>query len=165
MRPELRLNYQETFDKVVQHLRQQHAKAVQGATGGCMYRAPNGMKCAIGSVIPDDLYSDQMEGHRITQLSKTQYPWMDVDLAIFCRRHLPLLRDLQLTHDTHQVEQWEQDFPWIAAKYDLQLDGQRLNLDPQDNPFLSAFEKVELKNRRPDPPSSPTYPDANPGEL
>lgn len=52
---------QEAFDKAVAGL------AAQGFTrsvhlGGCQYRGPNGKKCALGHLIPDELYDPDMEG-------------------------------------------------------------------------------------------------------
>lgn len=51
---------QETFDTVVSHLRRQGRCAMDRLT--CVYRAENGDRCAAGCLIPDDLYSSNLEG-------------------------------------------------------------------------------------------------------
>ena len=46
---------QEIFDKVVAHFAVQREAAAE--YGMCMYRTPDGRKCAIGALIPDEVYS------------------------------------------------------------------------------------------------------------
>jgi hypothetical protein len=38
------------------------------STAGCMYQNQNGCKCAIGRYIPDDKYSDDMEGKGVASI-------------------------------------------------------------------------------------------------
>ena len=54
---------QDLFDTVVRHLRAQKQRAVakQGRSM-CAYRTPDGLKCAIGCLIPDELYDPLFEG-------------------------------------------------------------------------------------------------------
>lgn len=56
---------QQIFDAVVEHFIKQGAPAViqHGASEiTCCYRTPDGLKCAIGALIPDELYTPEMEG-------------------------------------------------------------------------------------------------------
>lgn len=46
---------QEIFDFVVEKLRAQGCASVN-PFGRCLYRGPDGLKCAIGHMIPDELY-------------------------------------------------------------------------------------------------------------
>ena len=61
------LSQREMFDTVKTHLLKQNAKAqVPSLIGGqstltCVYRAPNGLKCAVGAVISDDVYLPEMD--------------------------------------------------------------------------------------------------------
>lgn len=51
---------QEAFDKVVVHLKQQKwKKALDGKD--YMYRSGDGLKCAVGVLIPDSQYSTKLE--------------------------------------------------------------------------------------------------------
>lgn len=57
---------QETFDTVVKHFAFMEGPAVsrneQGEVLHCLYRGPNGSKCFAGALIPDELYTPDMEG-------------------------------------------------------------------------------------------------------
>jgi hypothetical protein len=44
---------QEAFDTALAHLREQGA--ICRGDDGCLYRGPDGRKCAIGALIPDDM--------------------------------------------------------------------------------------------------------------
>jgi len=44
---------QEEFDIVVKHLETQKQRSSKG--NGCLYRGPNGTKCAVGILIPDNV--------------------------------------------------------------------------------------------------------------
>lgn len=66
------MNRQEVFDTIVTHLRTQ-GKPARAAVGNCRYRMedPNSgevLRCAIGCLIPDELYSPEMEGAGVTPL-------------------------------------------------------------------------------------------------
>lgn len=52
---------------IIRHLRKQGRKA-EGPDGKCMYRAPNGDRCAVGCIIPDEQYKPDMEGVGATAL-------------------------------------------------------------------------------------------------
>jgi hypothetical protein len=53
------LTQQEAFDKALAHLRQQGRKCNRGSE--CLYHDGD-RRCAFGALIPDDLYSEDMEG-------------------------------------------------------------------------------------------------------
>ena len=64
--PETIARRQEIFNKVFLHLKNQGARSVDPACTRiyfpqCLYRNPNGLKCAIGVLIPDDKYEDRFE--------------------------------------------------------------------------------------------------------
>lgn len=48
------------FDKMLEHLRAQGCRSVD-EFDSCLYRGPNGTKCAVGALIPDEKYSKDME--------------------------------------------------------------------------------------------------------
>jgi hypothetical protein len=51
---------QEIFDYVVQRLLQQGKRSMTGEEG-CKYRGDGGTRCALGWLIPDDLYRPEMD--------------------------------------------------------------------------------------------------------
>lgn len=57
---------QEIFDTVATHLFAQGKQAV--SDGACVYRAPDGSKCAIGCLIADEFYLSVFEGREVNDL-------------------------------------------------------------------------------------------------
>ena len=85
---------QEVFDIVVNHLFTQGRPAYDGVQG-CMYRAPDGLRCAVGVLIPDDLYDKAFEKNPSDYVIQE---FFDEDLADW-REHKDLLMRLQEIHD------------------------------------------------------------------
>ena len=54
------MTLQEIFDKVATHLLTQPRSI--NDVGDCLYRGPDGKKCAAGILIPDEEYNSMMEG-------------------------------------------------------------------------------------------------------
>lgn len=61
------MNKQEMFTKVWKGLEGQNwqQSLQEGSTDRCRYRGPNGLKCAAGHLIPDEMYSPELEGEHI----------------------------------------------------------------------------------------------------
>jgi len=88
---------QEIFDTVATHLFKQGQRAVRGqADGLCAYRGEGGLKCAVGVLIPDQLYTEMMEGSTVSGLLD-EAEW---ELPEWMADNQSLLRDLQEAHDT-----------------------------------------------------------------
>ncbi len=99
---------QEIFDKVVNHLRAQGAKSMNG--DACRYRSSDGMMCAAGCLIPDSEYSSEIE-----DLNVDSVPFFE-NLS---ERVLYLLFKLQGLHDRVDVGDWEPQLRRIAHYADL----------------------------------------------
>ena len=58
------MDTQQAFDLVIQHLWNQNRTSRRDwrQAEGCAYRGTGGARCAIGALIPDDLYREDMEG-------------------------------------------------------------------------------------------------------
>lgn len=103
---------QETFDLVVAHLRKQGRKCVDPDTNRCRYRGPDGLKCAVGVLIPDEKYSATFETRGAL--------WSPISSVLRELGHDPVLcNSLQLVHDSVSVDNWEPHFEDVADKYDL----------------------------------------------
>ena len=101
---------QEIYNQVKSHLLQQMEKS-RDEVHGCAYRSDSGLKCAAGCLIGDDEYTNNMEGKN----------W----LAMVLEGHSPrdprgLIYDLQLIHDTKEVEYWEEQLESLALEFGLQ---------------------------------------------
>jgi hypothetical protein len=85
---------QEVFDIVVNHLFTQGRPAYDGVQG-CMYRTHDGLRCAVGVLIPDDLYDKAFENNQSNFVIQKLF---DANLANW-REHEDILIRLQIIHD------------------------------------------------------------------
>ena len=86
---------QEIFDKVVAHFAVQKARAYGDNT--CWYRTPDGKKCAVGALIPDEAYNPDCEADPVSTLF-IHYPDM-MQASGLRSEDQDLLSDLQVAHD------------------------------------------------------------------
>ena len=99
----------EVFDFVARHLLTQAESATDG-NGNCMYRAPNGCKCAIGALLDDEDYGRIEEGYGIGRV---------VEALGWPRALKPLMRDLQMAHDCLGPASWSGSLRRIGEAYGL----------------------------------------------
>ena len=104
---------QEAFDVMVRHLRKQGRQARRDIGGPCRYRAENGLKCAVGALIPDDEYSRSLEFHGVGEIY--------ADVPSLQSIALDLLEEMQMIHDHDQVSTWEDSFSAAAKRLGLTL--------------------------------------------
>jgi hypothetical protein len=87
---------QEIFDTVAKHLLKQGRRATDPDGGVmCSYRGACGTKCAVGVLIPDELYDAVMEGKTLSGLLSCTM----VALPDWMMDHRTLLGWLQDVHD------------------------------------------------------------------
>ena len=116
---------QETFDIVVAHLRRQGSKAQsRDPTSGlitCLYRAPDGKRCAAGCLIPDERYEPALELSAVGGTSEAnKYSSNDVTLLIEQLGHdIELVGALQSVHDNSEASDWESKLEQLAADFGL----------------------------------------------
>jgi len=134
------LTAQTIFDTVVDHLFTQGRPAVAG-NGFCAYRGANGAKCAVGILIPDDLYDPKMDnmdnaddgnGYGVSMLLNT------FGLLNFLRPHTKLLWGLQDTHDENLS-----GFERQTENFDLK----RLKMWLEDIARMHRLDATNLDNR------------------
>jgi len=105
---------QETFNKVKEHLLTQNRKSYDTYVG-CMYRSADGLKCAIGCLIPDELYEDRFEGLGVMELLRKSTNLR----ALFDGLDVIFLMDLQIVHDTKDPKDWPECLNHLATVYGL----------------------------------------------
>lgn len=116
---------QETFDTVVFHLRRQWAKAqIPGPTPGefmCVYRTPDGKRCAAGCLIRDERYDPGLEFTAVGGTDQEHnYRSNDVTLLIEELGHdIELVKGLQAVHDDANVAAWETELERVATEFCL----------------------------------------------
>lgn len=84
---------QEIFNKVAAHLLTQGRPARE--EDRCRYRTTNGLSCAVGCLIPDELYSPSFEGESARKVIRELYARGRADW----NEHQDLLEELQWAHD------------------------------------------------------------------
>ena len=125
---------QEIFDTVLAHLREQ-GEASTNRSGECRYRGEGGTSCAVGCLIPDELYDPMIEGLVLEQIvadcvpdcyrsrAHELLPIMDRIRERLGAEHLQLLEELQGAHDRelfiHGQPAWENEMRHIARRFGL----------------------------------------------
>src|SRR5687768_12272381 len=116
------MDRQTIFDTVVRHLGQQGAPAVD-EFHNCVYRAPDGKKCAVGCLIPDELYQRGMDHNRDGGGSYCVHGLAeDFEVPGYFRVNLELLQRLQSAHDAWALFTLDQvlgKLHLIASDYNL----------------------------------------------
>lgn len=117
-RPSIRSNAsaQSVFDFVAKHLFKQ-GKPALGVKGHCVYRAPDGCMCAVGSLISDAKYQPWLENKTIWD-EHVQEAVGQIGL-----RHKDMLGEMQHIHDSTPPEIWYRRLAGVAEDYKLKLDG------------------------------------------
>jgi hypothetical protein len=78
----------------------------------CRYRGDDGRRCAVGWLIPDELYTEEMEGEAADGVADL--------LGVTDRALVVLLEDMQDTHDTSRSYlSMREHFKRIADRYGL----------------------------------------------
>lgn len=108
----------DTFQKVKNHLLTQNCSSVSiEDEHACMYRGVNNTSCAIGCLIPDEIYSPKMERTQFLDLYKKfpeVRPYLKTLNNIKIKEHKydyynhTLGEKLKRIHDNEDVENWEE---------------------------------------------------------
>lgn len=100
---------QVVFDTVARHLLTQKMRS-QNDKRTCLYRGPEGLKCAAGCLIPDDKYSSTMEGKAWNILAASEIvPFTNKNLIV----------KLQKIHDCLDPKNWLNELYILAAELKL----------------------------------------------
>jgi len=84
-----------------------------------MYRTLEGLKCAIGCLIPDEIYVPGMESCSISSLQRA-CPELIKIFDIQQDDDFQFLKDAQKVHDYYYPEAWPGELTLLAEKYDLE---------------------------------------------
>jgi len=111
---------QDIFDYVLSHLREQGPCTLNG-TIVCRYRGGNGTRCAIGYLIPDNLYLPSMERMLIANLIRFMESLGEKYISLFemFKEHEKLISRLQFIHDNENKSNWEAHWKLTAMLFNL----------------------------------------------
>lgn len=113
---------QTAFNIVKNHLLTQMTKSIEENEFGdtqCLYRGPNGTKCAIGALITDEEYK-KIEDARCKYLGV--YEVEDLQIVSLQGLTIDFLEELQIIHDHYEVQDWKNQLEIFAKKYNLQYE-------------------------------------------
>lgn len=118
----INMTKQEMFDQAVGGLIKQGRRA-HNKYGDCKYRTDDGLKCAFGMLIPDEIYNPKMEGWSVTS-------WMEDGGSTaydftkhFSEQNLDFGEKLQEIHDS-RIYTWDEmldTYKKFAIEQDLKL--------------------------------------------
>ena len=127
----IELTEQQAFDIVSVHLLQQNARSCLLTPNGehCLYRGPEGRKCAVGILIPDEAYNPEWDhyipfrGLYDTEVldSEGDSPSAEglVRASVFPEHLTTLLMDLQKIHDQAEPRDWRRQLEIVAGEHKL----------------------------------------------
>lgn len=105
----------EAFDFITKHLYEQGGRSI-GWTG-CQYRGDNGFSCAVGCLIPESFYQEDLEGknvndYEILHVLQDAHPNLEMT-----ENTVAMLKKLQHIHDNVDPDEWEFEFSEILDNY------------------------------------------------
>lgn len=100
----------EVIDYVTNHLLSQGCRSKSLEAHGCAYRGPSGRKCAAGCLIPDSLYTTEMENKSWGVIIE--------DYPILCSKHSGLIEKLQYIHDGYPEPVWPSLLKKLRLNYE-----------------------------------------------
>ena len=107
---------QQIFNKVARHLLKQNEQAMVGTM--CQYRAPGGLKCAIGALIPDAKYKQEFEGSVVGILDEPESIAVRKAAGLKANQ-IALGKALQDVHDESDPANWIEQLMRVQKKFGL----------------------------------------------
>lgn len=103
------MTHREAFDKVKTHLLTQNARAFNEER--YLYRAPSGLTCAVGCLIPVEEYRPEFDDGNKSLA--------DVQAATPALQGLEIgfLSRIQRIHDNQQPEDWARELDWFEKTW------------------------------------------------
>lgn len=132
----MKFDKQKIFNKVATHLLKQNEKALN-CHDACQYRGDGGTSCALGCLIPDDLYAKRLEGHSIRGsvlddfdskfLDEEDIPDPEFKKIVYRATGAKSVHDfvflacLQSLHDNDEPNEWADELKGLARRYKLKM--------------------------------------------
>jgi hypothetical protein len=113
---------QEEFDEVVKHLYKQGRPAQEDGT--CKYRTADGLMCAVGCRIPDDMYKPEMDTASGGSGLRNILPKFEFPVEV--EQYQDLFSSLQGIHDGWS--DWQGSYLWSDMEDELMFCADRYNL-------------------------------------
>lgn len=87
--------------------------------GMCAYRGDGGLKCAVGCLIPDEMYSKDFEHNGVESIVAWYMRMNEYDklLGKFLTQHRVVLGTLQIIHDREEPNNWKKELDNLHNYY------------------------------------------------
>ena len=111
----------EVFDKVSAHLLAQGRRSAAREGGACLYRGPDGLRCAVGCLIDDEHYDPSLEGQATGATPGCEETTRAlIESGVTCDREmLEMLEVLQDLHDENDPAEWATDLALLKKRWAL----------------------------------------------
>ncbi len=107
------MDKQQVFNKVAKHLLAQDAQSLEGTN--CRYRSPEGLQCAVGCLINDENYTEELED--IPSDKEPVRKAVAASLGQFVgSQDAAFLTELQKIHDYEPPSDWARYLDLFAQK-------------------------------------------------
>lgn len=102
---------QSIFDQAVQGVLDQGQPSFDPIYKECLYRGPNGSRCAAGHLLPDSEYNPNFEHNGASDIN-----WFNDKFSI---EQMDLITDLQIAHDSASGDYTDDDpNKWFISQVD-----------------------------------------------
>lgn len=117
---------QEVFDYIAAHLLRQNKPSVEEGGGSCLYRGPEGLKCAVGACLSDELIDNGTRGDPELLEGEDVYGAARILCIPMEGERADLLQALQGVHDGEDADEWVWRLERLAKRHNLEFDEERL---------------------------------------
>ena len=109
------MNKKKVFKIIATHMLTQNE--VSADTQNCLYRNGAGLCCAIGVLINDDNYSEELEGHTVATPEVSKAVASSLGSPPLSTNERLLLEALQDIHDYKEPSYWRGELDILAIKH------------------------------------------------
>lgn len=155
-------NDMQVMDYVVSNLLKQGKKSVESfmnydtdeyeQSGDCVYRGfirdgdgqiMDTLKCAVGHIISDDVYDEQLESQTIDNIHVLEAVKTSCENWVVSDNSLGMLKVLQRIHDMIDPEKWETFFTYIRRDIIDDISGHSIMSSESATPYAQTLTRFQ----------------------
>jgi hypothetical protein len=155
-------NDMKVMDYIVTKLLKQNKKSVESfmnydtdeyeESGDCSYRGfirnddgqiIDTLKCAVGHIISDDVYDDQLESQTVDNTFVIDAVKLSCENWEVTDNSLGMLKVLQRIHDMIEPEKWESNFLYVRRQILDEFDGRSIMSSESATPYAQTLTRFK----------------------
>jgi hypothetical protein len=155
-------NDMKVMDYIVSNLLKQGEKSQESyynydteeyeSNGDCAYRGYirddqgtviDALKCAVGHIIDDDIYDDQLESQTVDNTHVIDAVKLSCENWEFTDNSLGMLKVLQRIHDMIEPEKWESNFLYVRRQILDEFDGRSIMSSESATPYAQTLTRFK----------------------